>query len=314
MQKNILVTGGAGYIGSACVDSLIKAGHQVTVFDNFSTGQRDKIHHEAILVEGDITDQEVVHSVCEANSFDLVIHLAAKKSVAESENDPILYFKNNVTGTLSLLTAMSENNIPHIIFSSTAAVYAPPSSENSLTEDSPLGPVSVYGSSKILAEHLIREFKRTNKISQYTILRYFNVAGDTGLGYIEQDAQNIFPILKNALLTESPFNIFGTDYNTRDGTCVRDYIHLSDLVDVHLASLEAKSSEIYNIGTGAGYTVRELASVFEEVSGNSLQIIESPRRLGDVAVVTASSEKAKTQLGWRPTKTLEDMVRSTLGI
>ncbi|MFN3188088.1 MAG: UDP-glucose 4-epimerase GalE [Candidatus Paceibacteria bacterium] len=312
MKKTILVTGGAGYIGSACVQALIGAGHSVTVFDDFSTGQRDKVPAEAIIKDGDITDLAAVRAACGSAPFTTVMHFAAKKAVGESEANPALYFHTNVTGSLNLLTAMSEAAIPQLIFSSTAAVYAPPESDTPLNEEASLAPASVYGASKLITEQLVREFARTSKLSQYTILRYFNVAGDAGLNYQEQNAQNVFPILKTTLTTGTPFPIFGTDYGTRDGTCIRDYIHLSDLVTAHVRAVTTTVSDTFNLGTGTGYTVRELIAMFEQVSGKKMIVHESPRRAGDVAVVTASAAKAKATLGWSPAHTLEDMVLSTL--
>jgi UDP-glucose 4-epimerase len=314
MKKQVLVTGGAGYIGSACVNALVKAGHSVTVFDDFSTGQRDKVHPGATIIKGDITDLVAIRAAVTGASFDTVMHFAAKKAVGESEKNPVLYFNTNVTGSLNLLTAMSEANIPQLVFSSTAAVYAPPTADTPVTEDSPLDPVSVYGKTKHLVEEIIREFARTGTLAQYTILRYFNVAGDTGLHFQEENAQNVFPLLKTALKTGKPFHIFGTDYGTRDGTCIRDYIDLSDLVDAHVSALAATVSNTYNLGTGTGYTVRELISMFEQVSGQKLTVIESPRRPGDPPFLVADATKARQKLGWAPTKFLADMVYSTLGI
>lgn len=311
MQKTILVTGGAGYIGSACVLSLVKEGHKVTVLDDFSTGQRDKVTKEAEVIEGSIIDLEALDKVCRGRSFDTVMHFSAKKAVGESETNPTLYFKNNVTGSLNILETMEKYQIPQIIFSSTAAVYAP--NDGSLvTEDSPIKPSSVYGLTKLMVEDMIKAYARIGKINEFSILRYFNVAGDVGLNFKEENAQNVFPILTTALQTGTPFNIFGTDYDTKDGTCVRDYIHLKDLIDGHLLALESKDSNTFNLGTGTGYTVRELIEMFELVGARKINVVESARRLGDVAVVTASAEKAKERLNWSPKYSLEDMVKSTL--
>jgi UDP-glucose 4-epimerase len=312
MTTHFLVTGGAGYIGAACVDALVRAGNHVTVFDNFSTGQRDKVHPDAICIEGDITNRSDIENACSSQQFQAVLHFAAKKAVGESEAHPDLYFHTNVTGTLNLLTAMTKANIPQLVFSSTAAVYAPPVDDAPVTESSVVGPVSVYGSSKLMAETIVREFARTGKLSQYTIFRYFNVAGDAGLQYEEHNAQNVFPILKTALTTHTPFHIFGTDYDTRDGTCIRDYIHLSDLVDAHVRALAHAGSDTFNLGTGTGYTVRELVAIFEKVSGRSVEVCEAARRPGDAPTVTAAATKAHAVLGWTPTRTLTDMVRSAL--
>lgn len=314
MEKKILVTGGAGYIGSACVAALVRAGHEVVVFDDFSTGQRDKVHAEVTIIEGDITDLAHVRAACGGAPFDTAIHFAAKKAVGESEENPALYFHTNVTGSLNLLTAMSEAGIPQLIFSSTAAVYAPPTDDTPVTEQSPLAPVSVYGTTKCIVEESVREFARTGKLPHYTILRYFNVAGDAGLKYEEENAQNVFPILKTALETGNPFHIFGTDYDTRDGTCIRDYIHLADLIDAHVRAINTTTSDTYNLGTGTGYTVRELIAMFEQVSGTTINVTASPRRPGDPAMLVTNPAKATRNLGWTPQHSLEEMVKSTLEI
>lgn len=311
MKKTILVTGGAGYIGSACVQALVRAGHKVTVLDDLSTGQRDKVSTEAEMIEGNIVDLKILDSVCSERDFDTVIHFSAKKAVGESEINPSLYFRNNVTGSLNILEVMEKYQIPQIIFSSTASVYAP--NEGSLvTENSLTKPASVYGQTKLMAEEMIKSYVRTGKIKQFSILRYFNVAGDVGLAFKEKNAQNVFPIIAESLQTDTPFYIFGTDYDTKDGTCVRDYIHLEDLVQGHLLALQSEKNGVYNLGTGFGYTVRELVEMFERVSGKRINVVDFPRRPGDVAVVVASYEKINHELGWVPRLTLEDMVKSIL--
>jgi UDP-glucose 4-epimerase len=310
--KNILVTGGAAYIGSACVAALLKAGHTVTVFDDFSTGQRDKVPAGATIIKGDLTDAAAINAALDGASFDAVLHFAAKKAVGESEANPSLYFSTNVVGSLHLLQAMERHRVPQLIFSSTAAVYQPPVSDEPVTETTPTKPVSVYGTTKLMVEEMIQSYARTGQLTQYTILRYFNVAGDAGLDYKEEQAQNVFPLLATAAKIGTPFPIFGTDYDTRDGTCVRDYIHLRDLVDAHVRALSSTHSATYNLGTGTGYTVRELVAMFEQVSGNKLTIVETDRRQGDAPSVTASAQEAQKDLNWQPHHTLEEMVRSTL--
>jgi len=313
MKKNILVIGGAGYIGSACVNQLVQQGHAVVVFDNLSTGQPEKIGESVGFAQGDIMNPAELDAVCGAHQFDAVFHFAAKKVLSESMQNPTLYYQNNVVGTLNILGAMEKHSIPEIIFSSTAAVYEPQEDINDLyVEDSKTAPVSVYGSTKLIAEMIIKDFARTGKIQKYSILRYFNVAGDAGLSFAEHNAQNVFPLLAGALTTGEPFHIFGTDYLTKDGTAMRDYIHLTDLVDGHLKALETEKSGTYNLGTGTGYSVRELVDAFERISGKKLTVKESPRRPGDLASVIASPAKANSELNWYPTKTLDDMVQDTL--
>ena len=310
--KNILVTGGAGYIGSACVATLLEVGHTVTVFDDFSTGQRDKVPAGATIIKGDLTDAAAIDAALGSASFDAVMHFAAKKAVGESEAHPSRYFSTNVVGSFHLLQAMERHQVPQIIFSSTAAVYEPSTSAEPVSETTPTKPVSVYGTTKLMGEEMIHSYARTHQLSQYSILRYFNVAGDAGLNYKEADAQNVFPILAQAAATGTPFPIFGTDYDTRDGTCVRDYIHLRDLVDAHVLALSSPHSATYNLGTGTGYTVRELVAMFEQVSGKKIAVVETDRRPGDAPSVTASAQEAEKDLHWQPHHTLEEMVRSTV--
>ncbi len=310
----ILVTGGAGYIGSACVAALCEAGHEITVFDDLSTGQADKVSPQATLVEGDITDATAVQAVCASQKFDAVMHFAAKKAVGESESNPALYYTTNVTGTINLLQAMEVNHIPKLIFSSTAAVYEPPVTDTLFTEATPTSPVSVYGETKLIVEEIIKSFARTGKIESYTILRYFNVAGDAGLDYREEAAQNVFPIIARSVKVGAPFNIYGTDYDTRDGTCIRDYIHLRDLVTAHTKALLAGGSGTYNLGTGTGCSVWELVAAFDAALPEPLTVVESARRPGDVAVVVADASLAAEDLNWIPKHTLSEMGRDTLRV
>jgi len=311
-RKQILVTGGAGYIGSAVVKTLIDAGHQVVVFDDLSTGNKDVVHEQATFTEGNVLVQTELDAAFEAHDFDVVIHCAAKKVMAESEADPSKYFKTNVSGTINVLDAMTRFNVPKIIFSSTAAVYAVTDDDKPVTEEALATPASVYGSSKLMAETLIQEYARLGKIQSYVILRYFTVAGDIGIRYFEKDSGFVFPLIANAIKSGNTFNVTGTDYPTRDGSGVRDYIHLADLAKGHIQALEYADSGIFNLGTSNGCTVRELIATFEEVSGHSLKVDEAPRRPGDVAVMLADAHKANSILGWQPTMTLRDMVSSTL--
>ena len=311
MSQTILLTGGAGYIGSACAQALLAQGHTVTVFDNLSTGQREQVPAGATFIEGDLTDQAAVRAAVGSAPFTTVIHLAAKKAVGESEAKPALYFANNVVGSSYLLSAMLESGIKRVVFSSTAVVYAPPTSDAPLTEDALCAPVSVYGASKYLVEQMLAQYVRTGHLTHAVSLRYFNVAGDVGCHFREHDPQNVFPLLAHAVQTGKPFSIFGTDYDTRDGTCIRDYIHLADLVDAHLGALNAPAGT-YNLGTGTGYTVRELIAAFETVSGRSLNVIDAPRRPGDPAIIVASAGLAAREFNWQPKHTLQEMVTSTL--
>ncbi len=311
MNKKVLVTGGAGYIGSACVQALIAAGHQAVVLDNFSTGQRDKVSAGAEVITGDLTDRVCLQKVFAEHHFDAVMHFAAKKAVGESEADPAQYFYNNVVGSLNLLEAMSAASVPQLVFSSTAAVYASSPLGDSLTEASPLSPMSVYGLTKLMTEEAIQTYARLGKIRQFTTLRYFNVAGDAGLSYREDNAQNVFPILAKSVEEQLPFLVFGNDYTTKDGTGVRDYIHLADLAEAHLLALESEKSDTYNLGTGTGYSVLDLVNTFSLVTGEVVITHEAPRRAGDPDTVVADATKAKNELGWQPKKTLTEMVEDT---
>ncbi|MCB9811682.1 UDP-glucose 4-epimerase GalE [Candidatus Nomurabacteria bacterium] len=312
MNKKILVTGGAGYIGSAAAQALIKQGESVVVFDDLSHGQQDKVPPQALFIQGDVTDTAALAKVFNEHEFSAVLHFAARKSVEESESEPTAYFRTNVTGTLNLLEQMVQHGVSKLVFSSSAAVYAPDATLTSFSEDATTAPINIYGQTKLMAEDIIKSYARTGQLPEYAILRYFNVAGDAGLSYVEQDAKNIFPLLVRALREEQTFKIFGTDYPTPDGTCVRDYIHLSDLVAAHVAALSRAGSGTYNLGTQNGYSVRQLIAAFEEVSGRRLTIEEAPRRAGDPAALLADASKAKEELGWQPEKTLKDMVESML--
>lgn len=312
MNKKVLVTGGAGYIGSACVEALVEAGHEVTVFDNLSTGQRDKVSDLAIFKEGDITDKKSVEAVFAETQFDAVIHFAAKKAVGESEINPSLYFYNNVLGSLNILSAMEKYKVPHLVFSSTAAVYASPKENRPVLETDSLAPASIYGRTKLMTEDMVREYHRLGFLSSFAILRYFNVAGDAGLNYHEKDAQNVFPILVDSVKNNTPFSVFGTDYDTKDGTCVRDYIHLSDLVSAHIKALDSTNAGIYNLGTSNGYSVLELIKAFEKNSGKQINVVETDRRAGDVPIITARATKAEEELDWSPQFNIDDMVKSAL--
>jgi UDP-glucose 4-epimerase len=310
----ILVTGGAGYIGSACTAALIKEGHSVVVFDDLSSGQVGKLPPGVECVVGDITDSDALNAVFLTHHFDAVFHFAAKKAVGESEQNPALYFRTNVQGTHNVLAAMSKAHVPQLIFSSTAAVYDPLYTATPVTEETPLRPVSVYGTTKKMVEDMILAYARTGKIARYSILRYFNVAGDAGLDFREETAQNVFPIIARGLKSAVPFSIFGTDYDTKDGTCVRDYIHVRDLVAGHVAALEAGQSGIFNLGTGTGYTVRELVAAFNAQLPNPLIVVEAERRAGDAPQVVADATLARKVLGWEPQHTLPQMVADTLRV
>lgn len=313
-QKTILVTGGAGYIGSAVVARLLEEGNSVVVLDDLSTGDKEVLPDTVVFVQGDVTNKQTVEDLFATHAFDVVIHCAAKKVMSEGEQSPAEYFYTNVFGTLTLLEAMASHNVPKIIFSSTAAVYAPTDTGQAVVETDVTKPASVYGQSKLMAETLIQEFARLKKIDQYIILRYFNVAGDSGLCFSEKHPEGVFPLIAQALVSGSTFYVTGTEYQTKDGSGVRDYIHLDDLVSAHIHATDFDGSAIFNLGTSTGYTVYELLSMFEEVSDKKIEVAEKPPRPGDIAVMVADATLAREKLGWAPTKSLQDMVESTANV
>ena len=296
-RSNILITGGAGYVGSACVQALCEAGHTVFVFDNLSNGDQQYVHPQATFIKGDILKRSALRKAFEMAKPEVVIHLAALKAVGESELFPGKYFSNNVRGTMNVLEEAQKHGVTHFLFSSTASVYKP-KPEGIYNEEDELESASIYGSTKLLAEKAITEFARTGQIPVYTIFRYFNVAGDVGLGFREKSSQNILPNVLEAAHTGKELCIFGDDYDTDDGSGVRDYIHMNDLVEAHTLALEKKQSGIYNLGTGNGTSVFELIEAFEKTSGMKVPYVVSPRRPGDVARAIADASLAKRELGW----------------
>jgi len=313
-KKTILVTGGAGYIGSAIVAGLIEIGHTVVIFDDLSCGRKDKLHTDAFFVQGDVTNKNELLAVFKQYSFDVVIHCAAKKILSESEENPTKYYTNNVGGTLNVLSCMDEFHVPKIIFSSTAAVYAPNEDGHPVLESDPVDPTSVYGRSKLIGEMLIRDFARLQKISSYTIFRYFNVAGDGGLQYMELNSEGVFPMLARAFKEGKPFSVFGTSYATKDGSAVRDYIDVYDVASAHVLAIGDIFSGIFNLGTSAGYTVFELLQTFTSLTGKNVAVIKQDPRKGEIPVMLADASYARMKLGWAPVRTLEEMVKSTIDL
>ncbi|HEX2918600.1 MAG TPA: UDP-glucose 4-epimerase GalE [Edaphobacter sp.] len=300
---NILVTGGAGYIGGTVTRLLLAAGHTVTIFDNFCHSRRDSIPTEAQLVEGDLRDRAVIEATLKQNRFDGVMHFAALIEAGESMKLPELYFRNNTMATLTLLDAMLATGHNRLVFSSTAACYGEPES-TPITEEARLLPTNAYGESKLLVEQMLTWFNRIHGF-RYASLRYFNVAGAIeGYGEAHEPESHLIPlILDVALGRRASIKVFGQDYPTKDGTCIRDYVHVSDLADAHflaLAGLEGSSRLIYNLGSGQGFTVREVIDSARRVTGKPIAVEECERRPGDPAVLVASSEKIKSELGWRP--------------
>jgi UDP-glucose 4-epimerase len=303
-MSTILVTGGAGYIGSHVVKELLKKGHRPIVYDNLQTG-----HRKAVIgvpfIEGDLNDQGKVKEVFQSNSIESVMHFAADCLVGESVSNPLKYFNNNVRNGIQLIEIMEHFSIKKIVFSSSAAVYGEPI-EVPIRETHPCQPTNPYGETKWIFERLLHAFQQAGKIA-YVSLRYFNAAGADPSGQLGEDhsqESHLVPICLFAALTSKPVPIFGTDYDTPDGTCIRDYIHVTDLAQAHILALERLEagigSGIYNLGNGSGYSVKEVIDAIRKVTGKSVPAIEAPRRPGDPARLVASSEKIRDELGWNP--------------
>ena len=303
----LLVTGGAGYIGSVVALQLAEAGHDVTVLDDLSKGHEAAVLKDAEFVRADLLDAEKLAEVL-AGGYDGVLHFAALSLVGESVEKPGRYYRTNVVGTLNLLEAMRAASVPRLVFSSTAAVYGEPE-EVPIPETAPTYPTNPYGGSKLAADQLIGFFAAAHGLSAES-LRYFNVAGASGsLGEDHDPETHLIPlVLKTALGERENVEIFGTDYPTPDGTAVRDYIHVQDLGRAHLLALEAageaKAGEhrVYNLGNGAGFSVREVVEAARRVTGRPVEAIESLRRAGDPPVLAASSDRIRADLGWTPWK------------
>jgi UDP-glucose 4-epimerase len=309
----LLVTGGAGYIGSVVGAQLISDGHEVVVLDDLSTGHADAVPAGAAFEHGSLrADAGRVLGT----GFDAVLHFAAKSLVAESAAKPALYWDNNLGGTLALLEAMHQAQVPSIVFSSTAAVYGEPGSVP-IEETAPPRPTSPYGGSKIAVDTALAEYARLHGMGAVS-LRYFNVAGacqqanGSWLGERHAPETHLIPnVLAVALRGDGEVSVFGEDYPTPDGTCIRDYIHVSDLARAHLLALPACASgqhKVYNLGSGTGYSNREVLAACREVTGRDIPARMAPRRAGDPAVLVASSERIRADLGWRAQRDLKDMV------
>ena len=306
----ILVTGGAGYIGSVVASQLVETGHETVVLDDFSKGHREAVPEGTRLVSGNLMDVGFVRETL-SQGFDGVLHFAALSLVGESVEQPERYYRNNVCGTLNLLEAMGEADTGRLVFSSTAAVYGEPE-EVPIEETAPTVPTNPYGASKLAVDRLIGAICEARGLAA-TSLRYFNVAGASGrFGEDHHPETHLIPLVLRAASEGSSVKIFGTDYETRDGTAVRDYIHVEDLGRAHLLALEAAGPgehHVYNLGNGAGFSVREVVEAARRVTGKSIDAVEAPRRAGDPPVLVASSERIQADLGWMPEKPdLETMI------
>ena len=300
---NYMVTGGAGYIGGTVARLLLARGHAVTIYDNLCHSRRSALPGGATFVEGALAEKELLTRTLSETKFDGVLHFAALIEAGESMKCPDVYFRNNTAGTLSLLECMHATGTNRLVFSSTAACYGEPK-RTPIEEGDTLAPTNAYGESKLLSEHMMRWFG-TQLGMRYVLLRYFNVAGAIeGYGENHEPESHLIPLVLDAALgLRKEIKIFGLDYPTKDGTCVRDYVHVADLAEAHILameSLERQDSAIYNLGNGQGFTVREVIESARRVTGRDIAVVEEPRRPGDPAVLVASSEKAKRELGWVP--------------
>ncbi|HEX8286591.1 MAG TPA: UDP-glucose 4-epimerase GalE [Pyrinomonadaceae bacterium] len=300
---NILVTGGAGYIGSVVVEECLRDGHKTFVYDNLVKGHRENVAPEATFIEGDLLDGDLLRKVFRENEIEAVIHMAAYSLVGESVVEPAKYYHNNVVAGLSLLDAMRDCGVLKIVFSSTAAVYGEPEKQP-IEEIDRLAPTNPYGETKLAFEHALRWYENAYGL-HYVSLRYFNAAGASErCGELHDPETHLIPlVLQAAIGQRSHVEIFGEDYPTRDGTCVRDYIHVIDLARAHILALTIldERSAIYNLGCGgAGYTVREVIDAASEVTGLEIPVRIAARRAGDPAVLIAASNKIKNELGWDP--------------
>ena len=310
-MTKVLVTGGAGYIGAHVAAELLNEGYSVRIYDDFSNGLHKRVDGKfRDIVEGDILDREKLLQAMQG--VDAVIHLAAKKAVEESVKNPLKYYENNVGGTLNLLATMSAKGVKTIVFSSSAAVYSP-NDKDAVEETDPTVPLSPYGATKLLSEELISSVGNAEKISHVS-LRYFNVVGSAIPEFGDNSKDNLVPKVFLALKNGKRPEIYGSDYPTPDGTCIRDYIHVQDLAKAHVAALKKAesgfTSAVYNVGSGKGYSVREMMNQISQTLGKDINPQESPARAGDSPKLIASIKKIENELGWRPTATLKEMIDS----
>lgn len=307
MSKKILVTGGAGYIGSHTALALLEAGYDVVVYDNLSTGRAEAVLPPARLVVADLAETDRLDALMRDEGFAAVLHFAGSIVVPESVENPLKYYDNNTGNTTELIRLAVKNRIPRFIFSSTAAVYGMPSTQ-AVTEDSPLDPINPYGRSKLMSEWVLQDTAVAHPEFSYIALRYFNVAGADPKGRLGQSTPNATHLFKAAsqaaLARREALHVFGTDYPTPDGTCIRDYIHVTDLAQAHVLALrhleQGNPSGVFNCGYGRGYSVREIVAAVKKASGVDFPVIDSPRRAGDPPALVADCSRIRRTMGWTP--------------
>jgi UDP-glucose 4-epimerase len=307
----IFVVGAAGYIGSVCAELLLDEGHEVTIFDNLTEGHQRAVDSRAHFIQGELADRERIQAALSNAHPDAVMHFAANALVGESMRDPSKYFRNNICNGLNLLDTMIATGVQRIVFSSTCAIFGLPE-QLPIDEATPVRPINPYGESKLAFEKILHWYDRIHGL-KFVSLRYFNAAGATkNFGEDHRQETHLIPnVLKVALGQKTNVEIYGTDYETPDGTCIRDYIHIVDLARAHILALGADSSALYNLGTGGGSSVREVIAACGKVTGRTIATIEKPRRPGDPPRLIASSEKIKKELGWQPQfQSLEAIIES----
>ncbi|GLB46485.1 UDP-glucose 4-epimerase GalE [Philodulcilactobacillus myokoensis] len=316
-NKNVLVAGGAGYIGSHMVKKLLDEGYHVVVLDNLSTGHKKAIDQRAKFYEGDTRDKAFLDRVFQNEDINTVIHMDAFSIVPESMKNPLKYFDNNVIGMIKLLESMVDNHVPNIVFSSTAATFGNPKGNRKITEKDPQNPINPYGESKLIMEKIMKWVSKANHL-HYVALRYFNASGADASGKIGEDHHpetHLIPIvMQTAYGQRKNLQIFGDDYDTPDGTNVRDYIHINDLADAHILAMkylnEGHKSDSFNLGSSKGFSVKQIVDTSRDVTGKPIQANDAPRRPGDPDTLVADSTKAKKVLHWKPKYGIHDIVKT----